>query len=190
MVVYANELSPSDSNAAKLGRTNYGGVAGLLGRGTNSSLPGLIDSGGIAKYEGYFSNRSRKRLSEGSDGSSNTLMIAEASGGSDNGRVSVEYGASWMGFGCFPTFGGMANHNSGRWFNLSSGHTGVVVFGWGDGSVRSLRIGGTQKRELLEALVNTPPDETGGVQSQDDYWVYQQLAGFNDRGIRPNSLGN
>jgi prepilin-type processing-associated H-X9-DG protein len=97
-----------------------------------------------------------------------------------------------MGFSCVPTFGGMTNHLSGDWYNLGSAHPGVVNFCYADGSVRGLRIGSTKAelRDLLEPA-RIPADETGPNQpTLHDYWVFQQLAGFRDGGIRPDTLGN
>src|SRR5262249_47024091 len=91
--VYADALGPSNPNTPRLGRTNYGGVAGLLARGTNTSIPGIIDNGGLSKYEGVFSNRSKTSLSllTNADGSSNVLLFTEATGGSRRGQVPVDY---------------------------------------------------------------------------------------------------
>lgn len=183
----AQRLRPSHAAFPLLGRTNYGAIAGLIGKGTNSSMStppfAIIPQGGLAKYEGIFTNRSRTTLAGIGDGTSNTLMFAEFTGGNENGQV--QYAASWMGFSCVPTFGGLSNHNDGQWFNLSSSHSGVVNFGWADGSVRSLRLGDTKKNSIPEALL-TPPDTTPGV----DYWTYQRLAGMRDGSIPDNTLSN
>ena len=190
----ARTLRPNHPAAPLLGRTNYGATAGLFGRGTNSSLifpRPIIPNGGLSKYEGLFSNRSRNSIDKVSDGTSNTLLFGEFTGGASGGRV--EYAATWMGFSCVPTFGGLANHNNSQWFNLSSSHTGVVVFGFADGSVRGLRIGSSKRDGIPDVLdpLKTPPDERApGVPETHDFWVLQQLSGFRDAGIRPDTLGN
>jgi prepilin-type N-terminal cleavage/methylation domain-containing protein/prepilin-type processing-associated H-X9-DG protein len=177
-------LKPGHPAFPLLGRTNYGGIAGLFGHGTNTStLPlQLIVDGGLSKYEGLFWNRSRNSLDKVPDGTSTTLLFGELTGGSQSGKVSVDYAASWMGFSCIVTFGGMANHPNSEWWHLSSNH-GPVNFCFADGSVRGLRISDTGRAGLLDVFT-TPPDTTPGV----DYWVLQQLAGFHDGGVRPDTL--
>src|SRR5262249_8394182 len=186
-IFYGDTFVPSSAPFATLGRTNYAGIAGMVGRGTNTSVPGLIPNGGLSKYEGLFTNRSQNSIDRIRDGTSNTLMFGEATGGTEGGCRSLEYGAAWMGFACFATAFGMSPHQGSTWYHLSSAHAGVVNFCFADASVRGLRAG-SSKVENLGALLQLPPDEPGQI----DYWVLQQLAGFQDGGTRPTDgiLGN
>jgi prepilin-type N-terminal cleavage/methylation domain-containing protein len=178
-------LPPSHPAFSSLGRTNYGAIAGMFGRGSNTQLLTVIPQGGLSKYEGLFTNRSRNSLGSVADGTSHTLLFGEFTGGSRSGQVGVDYAATWMGFGCVPTFGGMSNHNNGEWWHLSSAHPGIVNFGLADGAVRALRIGAT-RTPGIESIFTTPPDTTPDV----DYWLYQEKAGFRDNGLRPDTLSN
>jgi hypothetical protein len=66
-------VPPTDKT---LGRTNYVGVAGSHGRGTDPIL---------GRYEGLFTNRSRNALDRVADGTSNTVLFGEALGGVQHG---------------------------------------------------------------------------------------------------------
>jgi prepilin-type N-terminal cleavage/methylation domain-containing protein len=116
-----------------LGFTNYVGVAGYGGR------PGHP---GVDPFTGVFSNRSTVRLSEIRDGTSNTLIFGESLGDYDNGPRKASH--CWIGSGAMPTAWGLVSQpNSGTgdpgWFFFSSKHPSIVLFCFGDGSVRGLR---------------------------------------------------
>src|SRR5205823_4446612 len=84
------------SSPTVLGRTNYAGCAGLAGRGTSRYW---------TPYEGIFTNRSQHPLGRIPDGTSNTLLVGETTGGRENGRRM--YLATWMGRGTMVTWGGL-----------------------------------------------------------------------------------
>ena len=149
--------------AANLGRTNYLGIGGAFGRGTNATFN---------EFEGLFTNRSQNSLDRVPDGTSNTLLFGEVLGGQPNGVK--EYSASWLGVGAMPTVGGMRSAKS-SWFQFSSNHPGIVQFCFADGSVRALKPGSTAPGLLLK-----------GPYSQ-DWYVLQQLSGFRDGGTRDTS---
>src|SRR5262249_40391585 len=86
----------SDPTWNALGRTNYLGVAGSGGT-----------DGSWAPYLGAFSNRSRTRITDLTDGSSNTLLFGEMRFTPNKGpRV---YSAAWIGAGCNQTVYGLAD---------------------------------------------------------------------------------
>jgi prepilin-type processing-associated H-X9-DG protein len=74
------------------------------------------------------------------DGTSNTLGFGETLGGSDIGTR--DFVSSWMGVGAVPTAWGTPS--PAQYYNFSSKHTGVVQFGYCDGSVRSVRKVGSE----------------------------------------------
>src|SRR5262249_2847369 len=183
-------LPRKDAAFEKLGRTNYFGVSGMYGRGTNVAFPGTLH--GIARFEGIFTNRSINSLNllTTADGASNTLMFGEATGGSHDWEAEkptekkpMQYATSWMGAGALPTAGGLAQHGDRSfWYQFSSAHEGIVNFCFGDGAVRSLRIGKTATVLFPKPeFPSEPKDRSAGS----PYWVLQELAGMRDGGLRP-----
>jgi prepilin-type N-terminal cleavage/methylation domain-containing protein/prepilin-type processing-associated H-X9-DG protein len=158
---YAPTFPPNIPGVQLLGLTNYGGVCGTDGDGPHPLW---------GKYVGVFYNRSKTVINRIYDGSSNTLMIGESLGGvSNNARL---YAGCWAGFGNFPTLGGISFNNP-QWFQWSSRHSNVVQFGFGDGSVRPLKAGGSGW--LLSGAMSN------------DWFVFQMLAGTSDGETRDTS---
>ena len=176
---------------AKLGRTNYFGVAGLSGRGTNMRFPGTVR--GFARFEGVFTNRSQCSVTQmtSADGASNTLLFGEATGGSHDWQTGkavekapMQFAFSWMGAGALPTGGGLATHGGpSLWYQFSSTHEDVVNFCFGDGSVRPLRVARTSGR--LFPKFAPPEPEPASASAASPYWILQELGGKSDAGIRP-----
>jgi len=125
-----NIVSYGDST---FGRTNYIGIAG---RGIT-----------IATYKGTFYNRSKVPLGTIPDGTSNTFFFGEYASKAAPFTGWSPVSLAWMTGGCMPTAWGLETPPAGpdtRWYELSSKHANVVMFGMGDGSVRSVRyIGNT-----------------------------------------------
>jgi prepilin-type N-terminal cleavage/methylation domain-containing protein/prepilin-type processing-associated H-X9-DG protein len=165
-VGFANHLPPP--KGATLGRTNYVGVAGPFGRGTDP-LTG--------PYEGLFTNRSQNSLDRVPDGTSNTLMFGEGLGGVQDGVRLYSY--SWMGRGMSSTARGLhADHNTSEQ-PFDSMHPGMVQFCFADGSVRGLKKGVAYWDFNPPLPPQTPVWET--------FWAFQELAGFRDGGTRDTS---
>jgi prepilin-type N-terminal cleavage/methylation domain-containing protein len=114
------------SGGSALGRTNYVGVAGGFG---------IIDVASTDLYRGCFHSRSDYNIADIKDGSSNTLMFGETSGGYDPNTNQRLYSQSWMGSGCMPVFPGLGDMG---WGQFNSHHGDIVQFCYGDGSVRTL----------------------------------------------------
>ena len=116
----------TNSAGNALGRTNYLGVAGKLGR-TGVTY---MDRGA-----GVFSNRSRIRPGEITDGSSTTLLFGEATGRRRIQEEKHHYAYSWFGCGVLGTNWGLSPPSRGH---FDSEHPDVVQFCYADGSVRPL----------------------------------------------------
>jgi prepilin-type N-terminal cleavage/methylation domain-containing protein len=125
---------PNGGGGEALGRTNYLGVMGGMGR-----IGSPAGSNGWDKWEGVFITQSRNTL-EGitaTDGTANTLMFGESLGGT--GKGTRDFSLSWMGGDALPVAWGTPDPP--QWYTFGSGHTGVVQFCWADGSVRGVRKG-------------------------------------------------
>jgi prepilin-type N-terminal cleavage/methylation domain-containing protein len=122
-----------------LGRTNYVGVAGqgnILSNGNNQVATDA--------YAGIFCNRATVTPAQltGADGASNTLFFGEFLGCADTGFQ--EYSGVWISAGAVPTFWGLPtgpNPDYDMTLHFGSKHPGVVLFSFGDGSVRPLPKG-------------------------------------------------
>ena len=156
---------PVSSTAGRLGRTNYVGVAGGAGRGTHAVGSTL---------EGVFTNRSKTVLNSITDGTSNTFIFGEMTGGETTSPK--EYSGSWMGFGTLPTIAGMSSTKA-AWYQYNSKHTGIVNFTFGDGSVRSVRRGSCD----FQTFSGTPTS---------DWYAFQYLAGMRDGQVNASGLIN
>src|SRR5262249_19347177 len=158
-------LLPADTRASgavlsyfarsDLGRTNYLGVAGTSWSDATTSAAASGPGANYAQYQGIFTNRSKTRVTDILDGSSNTLLFGEGLGGSFPGARDFQW--TWMGCGALATFAGIANGQqitsagtptvtNPAWSNFNSAHGGIVYFCFADGSVRSLRPGNTTQR--------------------------------------------
>jgi hypothetical protein len=144
-----------------LGRTNYLGCAGAIG----PSIDGFY-----GQWKGLQTNRSKNSIAIVPDGTSNTILLGETIGGANKGPR--DFRMSWMGCGLMATAWGLPTGTSG-WYQYSSNHTGgVVLFCFTDGSVRYARAGASATFF------------TG------DWYVFQEMAGYIDGGVRPASLLN
>jgi prepilin-type processing-associated H-X9-DG protein len=165
-------ILPADSHTV-LGRTSYAGCGGLAGRGSSEYW---------TKYEGIFANRTTTALAQISDGTSNTLLLGEIDGGRENGQT--QYHLTWMGIGAMPTWGGLPRGGEEFIFagHFRSKHSGVVHFCFADGSVRRLKPGSSWIDWVNWDLANLWPDRY-----PNDWWVFQELGGYRDGGIRSSS---
>jgi len=109
-----------------LGRTNYAASAGGLGDTTDSFW---------GKYRGPYFVDSKTKITDISDGTSNTVGFGEMLGGAETGTR--DFVAAWMGAGALPT--AWSTISPAQWYSFGSKHTMIVQFGYMDGSVRSQR---------------------------------------------------
>ena len=112
------------SDYPTLGKTNYASNAGYVGPGE----PSLC---------GPYYPDSKTKIPAISDGTSNTIGFGEYLGGHSPGAR--DFTAGWMGAGAIPTGWGL--NETSEWYTFGGPHTGGVLFGFCDGSVRSLRRG-------------------------------------------------
>jgi prepilin-type N-terminal cleavage/methylation domain-containing protein len=112
-----------------LGRTNYLGVAGAAG---------VTGAPQWDFWHGVFHNRSKNSYRDITDGSSNTLLFGENTGGeSSEEGSSGPYSFSWIGCGALGTAWGLQGDG---WYQYSSQHPGVVQFCLADGSVQKISV--------------------------------------------------
>ena len=108
-----------------LGTTNYVGMAGGLG-----DIDPAVSAGWAAR-KGIFGNRTKYGFRDITDGTSNTLMIGEATGGNS-------FNFSGMGTGLLPQAWRFSPNATQNWYQYESFHVGVVQFAMADGSVRAI----------------------------------------------------
>jgi prepilin-type N-terminal cleavage/methylation domain-containing protein len=165
-----------------LGKSNYTGVAGP---GWDNGVTYADSAGGAnyAPYTGVFTNRSKTKIEAIGDGSSNTLMFGEGLGGAKPGPRDFQW--TWMGTGAMATFQGLRtcttspagidsrNATECNWASFSSNHAGgMVLFCFGDGSVRGIANGSGQRYHP----------------TSDQWFAFQALAGKNDGDLRGSLL--
>lgn len=146
-------------------RVDYAGNAGNT---TNFTVNGVS----AMKYRGPFPSNAEILLRQVVDGTSNTIGFGEialqnchATTGGCNMTWSARPAVKWSNYS--PTPSGVTR--PGNWnqnFGFSSRHTGVVNFGFLDGSIRPVRFFGFF---------------TGGSNSPPEYWTFQRMCGKADR---------
>jgi prepilin-type N-terminal cleavage/methylation domain-containing protein len=124
--ITADYVLPTPGFGAELGCTNYIGNAGYL---YNILSP---------QYVGPYINSSKTKLTDITDGTSNTLGFGETLGGAYNSR---DFKIAWMGSAALPTAWGVPSDAGASWVTFSSKHAGVVQFSMCDGSVRGFPKG-------------------------------------------------
>jgi prepilin-type N-terminal cleavage/methylation domain-containing protein/prepilin-type processing-associated H-X9-DG protein len=140
-----------------LGASNYVGNAGYL-------------SNAISQYAGPFAANSKTKLESIGDGTSNTIAFGETLAGN---AVSRDFRLSWMGAGSMSTRYGVRDGSGTIAWGFSSRHSGVVQFGFCDGSVRPITKNGTTGGYPGKTLVWTDAH----------YTAFQQAAGMNDGSV-------
>jgi prepilin-type N-terminal cleavage/methylation domain-containing protein len=136
-------------STSPLGATDYIANAGAIG---------VTSDPFYGKYTGPYYDRSQTTFPIIQDGTSNTIAFGEALGGAQTGAR--DFRLSWIGAGALATAWGLPD--PAQWYTFGSKHTGVVQFGFCDGSVRGLRKG------------------AGANFFTSDWYNFQRAAGYQD----------
>jgi prepilin-type N-terminal cleavage/methylation domain-containing protein len=162
-----------------LARSNYVGVLGVpeAGPSGGGQFQGML---------GVFGNRTKTKITDITDGTSNTLFFGEVCGTQTTNNAVLgqgpsgdSYDWSWMAAGGLYTRRGLGFGPNAEWRQFSSNHTGVVQFAYADGSVHPVKQGGTLS--LFEP----------GSPINSDWLLLQQMAGKADGSVVDMSvLGN
>ncbi len=143
--------NPTTETTWSYGRTNYIGVAGYGGNaaGTwtvssaNATKMNVPAGTPVVNFEGIFGTRTKTRIANVTDGTSNTLMFGEVlSNKVDTGNEETRF--TWMGCGFLPAFSGLTNADGTQrrhYSSFNSDHTaGLINFALADGSVRKISV--------------------------------------------------
>jgi len=120
----------------EVGRTNYVANAGFYG--PSSQLYFENSAGTIPYSPGPYNIGSKTKLTDITDGTSNTIGFGETFSGSSTSRT---FAMTWPGSGCMATFPGLPTDQNANEFTFSSHHGPIVMFGFCDGSVRPITKG-------------------------------------------------
>jgi prepilin-type N-terminal cleavage/methylation domain-containing protein/prepilin-type processing-associated H-X9-DG protein len=144
--VYVDYVLDVPNYGHEMGRTNYLGCGGAYGQVSGSDA---ADAQWLP-YTGVYYMNSKTKITDISDGTSNTVAFGEYCGTHLNGTR--EFVISWMGAGWLGSKWGLApiydgpgsadgetgHGNDYSWRQFSSKHTAVVNFAFADGSVRGI----------------------------------------------------
>jgi len=173
--IYIDYVLPTPGFGADLGATNYIGNGGMQATLTNNPA--------APQYVGPYITNSKTKLTDISDGTSNTISFGETLGG--NAPPSTRtFAFTWMGsaFMCGylctdPNYSGTipnppAPAAPNGAFMYGSQHTGIVQFAMCDGSVRAIRKGIPRYLTAAQVIAGmTPPA---------DALAFVQLCGMKD----------
>jgi len=122
----------SGMSARQPGGANYIGCAG----GHGAYMGQANDT--YRNFPGIYYVNSTTKITDIMDGTSNTLAFGETLAGNGTTR---DFHLSWMGASGMPTAWNLPTSSStSQWYQFSSKHTGgLVLFAFGDGSVKAIR---------------------------------------------------
>jgi prepilin-type N-terminal cleavage/methylation domain-containing protein len=120
-----------------IGATNYIGCAGYFGDDGVQYGSGSGQYNRSLLFRGIYNRNSKTKFADITDGTANTIAFGETLAGNNTGARDLVL--LWMGSGSMPSaFGLSANP---LWYQFSSKHTGIVQFGFADGSVHPISTG-------------------------------------------------
>ncbi len=106
-----------------LGETNYAGCAGFF---ADVTWPGSW-----AARKGVFGGRTKHKFRDITDGTSNTFLFGEVTGGD-------AYNLRWVNQPAWMSAWGIDPGGAHNWYQFDSYHVGIVQFAMADGAVRSI----------------------------------------------------
>ncbi len=178
------------------------------GSSWTANMPPGMSQGGWGLLAGIFDNRTTTSLARMPDGTSHTLAFGEVTG--DMGALAfpatkvngqIVTGFSWFGCGANDTAWGLMGPDCAHVWDFASKHTAVVHFAFADGSVHPLarRVGGGSGTsgdvgDTINGELGGPNANGGSgaiwpagnwanplpYASNNAWWVYQILAGYQD----------
>jgi prepilin-type N-terminal cleavage/methylation domain-containing protein len=124
-----------NQNINLLAGTNYVASSGALGDDpdVDTSTPLGMWNQFLSKYRGPYTRNSTNKITDCTDGTSNTIGFGETVGQFPGAK---DFRLCWAGSGSFGAKYGLTNQTA--WSQYGSKHTAVVNFGFMDGSVRAL----------------------------------------------------
>jgi len=123
----------------------------VVGRSSYAANGGYYSQSAYPQYRGPMTYNSKVSVAQISDGSSNTMLWFEMSGGNIawGGSGGIPDGLSGYSWGCGMNYTGWGTPESGtntgggpgpqNWWGATSRHTNVVQCSFGDGSVRPIK---------------------------------------------------
>jgi len=121
-----------------IGRTNYTANSGALGRSGSAFYDQWI---------GPYYVDSKTKITDVKDGTSQTFGFGEILGGTS--KAPRDFVASWIGAGAMPTAWDLLD--PAQWYTFGSNHTGIIIFGNCDGSVRNVKRTGGASTQWFSA---------------------------------------
>ena len=161
----------NSGNTYDIGKTNYAPIGGALGDGVSTASPFDGPGADLQRYRGIYYNRSKSTIVSITDGTSNTMAFGEGLGRTigASGNQAPDFIWSWMGGIVIPAKWGIAGGGGTSALvpvPMGSKHTGIINVGFGDGSIRTVRVGASGTRN---------PTSPGS-----DWYVFQAMAGAAD----------
>lgn len=139
-----------DGAGGRPGLSNYVPCGGTIGR---FAAGATAVSQYYASHEGIFIADDQTTMTHIKDGTSNTILFGEYTGGINGGRF---WAMAWMAAPSFPTYWTVETGTGGAAiYSMNSYHSQTVGLGMADGSVRQMKTGYTKPTTAAEIVAKT-----------------------------------